>query len=164
MKIGTIGLAAVLGGLLFSGCTTGGIHKAGGSSKWVGKEIVFKTAERAPAQFDAWTFYWIAPKIQAFDGTLDYVVLLPDNKEHYAYRDLMVDPGGTARSDFGEGMPGGDVAPLQGQHIRVMFRVNPGKFKFNSNPGNYSFGFYKRGADGKINWGMPFMTIPAVVE
>ena len=79
-----------------------------------------------------------------------YVVLLPDGTEHFVYDDLVVEAGGHVRSDFAEGIPGGDPRPFQGQPITIEFRVSQGRTKF-SRTGDYHFAFYVRNADGAID-------------
>ena len=43
----------------------------------ISQEITFKTAAKAPGDFNAWTFFWSMPQIDD-DAELDYVVIQPD--------------------------------------------------------------------------------------
>ena len=131
-------------------------------AQYVGTTVRFRTAEPAPQQFDAWTFFWRGPRLESFDADLQYVVLLPDGTEHHVYDDLVVEAGGHVRSDFAEEFSGGDPRPLHGQPITIEFRASEGRMKF-SRTGEYSFAFYERTAEGTIDWQQPFAKVDAVV-
>jgi len=106
-----------------------------------GNIVTFTTSEKAPADFNAWTFNWTTPKRDT-NTTLDCVVLDPNGHEYFR-RDLSsAPPGRTARSDFMRGFAGGDPSVFYGQHIRIMFRCKGGKAEFDS-LAKYSFEFRK---------------------
>ncbi|MEE8399815.1 MAG: hypothetical protein V3S89_12475 [Desulfobacterales bacterium] len=141
-----------------SGCTT---TRSMQGSGWAGRTITFKTSELAPAQFDGWTFFWWDPSVKDSETELQYVVLLPDGKEHFVSEDLPVEAGSEARSDFADGIAGGDPRPFQGKHIRIRFHSSKGQMRF-SRSADYHYAFYRKDKDGNVDWQEPFKEIPAV--
>jgi len=132
------------------------------------KEIKYKTAQKAPAQFDAWSFRRIAPFIED-DAELVFIVYQPDGQEFRRITHKSPYPGGDVKSDFCLGFPD-DSAPdpriFQNEHIRVKIYVTKGEMKY---PvfAKYRppfFAFYKKGKDGEINWIEPFEAIAAVED
>lgn len=131
------------------------------------KELKYKTAKKAPAQFDAWSFRRIAPFIED-DAEVVFVVYQPDGQECYrsAYKPRY--PGGNVQSDFRLGFPDSifDSKIFQDEHIRVKLHVTKGELKYpvfaKFRPP--FFAFYKKGKDGEINWIEPFEAIAAVED
>ena len=150
-----------------AGCTTSDVQ---GQRQAVGKTISFITKEAAPAEFDAWTFFWQSPAIERFDADLQYVVLLPDGKEYYVHDCGMLGPGQGVRSDFWAdmfkltGMPERDmIRPFRGQPIAIVFRATKGRIRFAAGSGG-GFAFYKKGAKGEIDRDHPVKQIEAVMK
>jgi hypothetical protein len=134
------------------------------------KEIKYKTARKAPAQFDAWSFRRIAPFIEA-DAEVGLVVYQPDEQEFCRITHKPPQPefyaGSDVKSDFCLGFPD-DSAPdpriFQNEHIRVEVYVTKGELKYpvfaKFRPP--FFAFYKKGKDGEINWIEPFDAVAAI--
>lgn len=103
-------------------------------------EITFKTAVNAPDGFDAWTFFWEMPAVDA-DAILEYVVIQPDGKEYFRYVMPKERKKGTSiRSDFSLGFAGGDPSVFYGKEIIFKFSVNKGKIEFDpKSPRNFEF-------------------------
>ena len=103
-------------------------------------EITFKTAVKAPVGFDAWTFFWQMPAIDA-DATLEYVVIQPDGKEYFRYKMPKEREKGTEiRSDFRLGFAGGDPGVFYDKEIIFKFSVDKGKIEFDPKA-TYNFEF-----------------------
>lgn len=97
-------------------------------------EVVFRTAQVAPSGFKFWTFHWKMPEVQP-EAAFQYVVLEPDGEEHYRHPITGDRPAGqTWRSDFAEGISGGDPAVFYNRHIAIKFVVDKGQIKFGENP------------------------------
>lgn len=148
------------------GCRTTG---SGDSRKLIGKSLAFTTSEPAPAQFDAWTFFWSYPSLERFDSDLEYVVLC-EGELPYVHDCGMPSPGGGVRSDFWRtmfkdmGEPDRDlISPYHGKHITVVFRATKGRLRFSSH-GMGGFAFYKNGEDGKADRRNPIKQIEAVLK
>ena len=45
-------------------------------ARYVGSTVTFRTAEKAPERFDAWTFFWRGLPLDDFEADLTYVVRL----------------------------------------------------------------------------------------
>lgn len=149
-----------------AGCRTGG---SAGHNKLIGKTVTFTTAEPAPAEFDAWTFFWSYPSLEKFDADLEYVVLC-DGKEYYVHDLGMTSPGDSVRSDFWKtmfkdmGKPDKDlITPFRCKQITVVFRATKGRMRF-PDYGIGSFAFYKAGKDGKIDRKNPVKQIDSVLK
>lgn len=93
------------------------------------QEIVFKTAEMAPADFNAWTFFWSMPVIDE-GASLDYVVIQPDGSEYFQYKIENRPAGAPIRSDFSGGFAGGDPSVFYGKEIVFRVRVTKGQMRF----------------------------------
>ena len=133
------------------------------------KEITYRTAEKAPSQFDAWSFRRIAPFIDD-DAEIGFVVYQPDGQEFSRSTYKPTYPGGNnVQSDFCLGFPD-DSAPdpriFQNEHIRVKIYVTKGEMKYpvfaKFRPP--FFAFFKTRQDGEIDWIEPFAAIAAVEE
>jgi hypothetical protein len=93
-------------------------------------EVTFRTATKAPAGFDSWTFFWQMPQIDP-DAHLTYVVIQPDGKEYMSYDGpIKGPPGHSIRSDFSKGFAGGDPVVFHNQEVVIKLRVDKGKIKF----------------------------------
>ncbi len=102
--------------------------------------VTFKTEVKAPVGFDAWTFFWQIPAIDA-DATLKYVVIQPDGKEYFHYTiGKQSKEGNKSRSDFAPGFAGGDPSVFYGKEIVFKFYVDKGKIKFDPKA-DYKFEF-----------------------
>jgi hypothetical protein len=124
------------------------------------KTVTFKTTKPAPDGFDAWTFFWKVPTIDA-ESRLDYTVLRPDGNEYYSRADiakLKIPPGTQNESGFQPGLFGGDPAVFYNKDIRFVFRVTKGNIVFDPNT-KYFFTFYKGGFKGTL-----IKTIKADIE
>jgi hypothetical protein len=106
-------------------------------------EVVFRTAEKAPSDFNFWTFFWTSPEVDP-DAALEYVVLEPDGKEHFRHKlPSSRIQGARIRSDFKPGVAGGDPKVFFGQHVVFKFRVSKGKIRFEA-PETFHFSFSKQ--------------------
>jgi len=125
--------------------------------------VTFQSEAKAPAQFDAWSFYWLAPVYDP-EARLEAIILQPDGKEYCRFIASTMPGGGRMRSDFLKGIPGGDPATLAGDTIRFVLHVNHGDMFFYPHY-RYGFAFYTKsdsGGVGDIDWDKPFRFIPAV--
>ncbi len=166
MKKAMVVITCLALAIISSGCTA---PRARNSDPLIGESLAFTTAEPAPADFDSWTFFWSYPALEEFDADLEYYVLCED-EVYYAHDCGMVTPGGSVRSDFWRSMfketetPEKDlITPFRGKHITVLFRATKGRLRFPDH-GIGSFGFYKRGADGKVDKRNPIKQIEAVLK
>ncbi len=103
-------------------------------------EVTFRTAAKAPAGFDSWTFFWSVPEI-APDASLAYRVIQPDGKTYMSYGPIKGPPGQLQKSDFSKGFAGGDPIVFFNQDIVVKIMVDKGKMKFDPEA-NYRFQFH----------------------
>jgi hypothetical protein len=125
-------------GLLIHGIDLGHAQSAEGFSK----QVTFKTTEKAPTDFNAWTFYWKVPSRDP-DAKLEYVVMQPDGKEYFRYDMSRVKAGTLSRSDFSQGSAGGDPSVFYNQNVTFIVRVSKGDLVFDQN-GKYYFEFRKQ--------------------
>ena len=153
--------ALVLGVLPVAGC-----HKPAPQAEMVfGQAVTFKTAEAAPGAFDAWDFAWRGPKRDA-NKALEAVVLAPDGGQYWK-QIFAAFPGPSEKieTSYSPGFAGGDPKILQGQAIRVRFRVEQGEPSFSqADVAGFKFDFFKRDARGDVDWRVPFKTVAAVKE
>ncbi len=150
-----------LASVLLAGCAT--CPKVISSvAPLIGSEIRFTTAEPAPTDIDAFTFFWMAPSLEHFDTQVARILLLANGKEHIVDDDVMWPVGEQIRSDvYGLVFPN-DPAQFRGHNITMLFRAKNGRIRFPK--GCCSFAFYKKGSDGKINWRQPFKQIDAITR
>ena len=94
----------------------------------VSHEVTYIAARLAPSDFDTWTFFWVAPKVDSH-ATFQYVVLKPNGDEYFR-RTSSLKPGQKIRSDFIKGKIGDDPKVFYNQYVTVQFVVNMGKIKF----------------------------------
>jgi len=128
-------LLALGAGFLMHGIELGHAQTAESFSK----QVVFKTTEKAPSDFNAWTFYWKVPSRDP-DAKLEYVVLQPDGKEYFRYDMSRVKAGTSTRSDFRQGSAGGDPSVFYNQNVTFIIRVSKGDLVCDPN-GKYYFEF-----------------------
>jgi hypothetical protein len=114
----------------------------------VSQEVMFRTAEKAPRDFDAWTFFWQAPIVSDSHAQLSYQVQDADGKVYVDYEVTGVSAGGDIRSDFREGFIGGDPAVFYDKHIFFKLRVTKGQMTFVTPPEFY-FEFHQKGGGTK---------------
>jgi len=127
--------------------------------------ITFKTAEPAPEGFDAWDLLWRGPRRDP-ETPLEAVVLQADGKE-YARQEFSAYPGPSdqIQSSFSPGFAGGDPKALYNQPIRIRFSVSRGPLTFvPADVKSFQFRFFKKDANGDVDWRKPFKTIEAVME
>ncbi|MDD5064838.1 MAG: hypothetical protein PHQ35_08805 [Phycisphaerae bacterium] len=137
-KAMTLGLfVALSAGIILFGHSLGFAQ----TDKASGKQVMFKTAEKAPDDFNAWTFHWKAPSREP-DAKLEYVVIQPDGKEYFKYDVSKVEEGTVCRSDFKPGFAGGDPRVFYNQNITIIFKVTKGDLVFDPNY-KYFFDFRK---------------------
>lgn len=128
--------------------------------------VTFQTAQKAPASFDAWTFWWKYPS-RTQDARLDYAVFRPDGTQYAFYIPSDLPVGSIVRSDFGlshlsdRGFTGGAPLSFLGQDIKFTLRVTEGTMTFDPESSFYYFSFFKADTNGTINWNSPFATISA---
>ncbi len=96
------------------------------------KQVTFRTAEKAPSGFNAWTFYWKAPSREPGEK-LEYVVIQPDGKEYFKLDVSRVKAGTPVRSDFKLGFAGGDPRVFYNQNVTIAFKVTKGRLVFDPN-------------------------------
>ncbi len=106
------------------------------------QEITFKTAAKAPGDFNTWTFFWSVPQIDD-DAELDYVVIQPDGGEYSRHQISGCAPGSRIRSDFEKDFEGGDPAVFHNEHVLFRLRVTKGIMKFWPPSTKFSFAFRK---------------------
>lgn len=126
------------------------------------QEITFCTAEEAPAQFDAWSFSWRAPRLTK-GAELEYAVLGPDGTELARAGLFGFRRGKSMRVDFGGEGGARAVTPFRGRHVTFVMRVRKGHVMFPSSAA-FTFTFYRQDAEGRIDWNKPFSTIPALAD
>ncbi|MBT7616799.1 MAG: hypothetical protein HN590_05885 [Calditrichaeota bacterium] len=113
------------------------------------KIVTFKSAEKAPRDFDSWSFFWQSPTSDS-DSKLEYVVLNPDGKI-YIQKSFsgsgMTTPGVRNRLDFKKDYAGGDPKLFLRKEVNFSFRAQKGDIVFDQN-GLYYFKFFKGGFEG----------------
>ena len=124
-------------GLLVHGTNSGHAQTAEGFSK----QVIFKTTEKAPADFNAWSFFWKTPQRDP-DAKLEFVVIQPDGKEYFKLDISRVKAGTRNRSDFSLGFAGGDPSVFYNQNVTFIFRVSKGDLVFDK-PEKFYFEFRK---------------------
>lgn len=95
----------------------------------VSDTITFVSGKPAPANFDAWSFYWPHPTV-APDARVGYVVRSEDGREYYRWGPRSLNPGEDAQSDFVVGMEGTDQDLIAGKKIAIEFWTTKGKIVF----------------------------------
>ncbi len=153
-------LVCLLALALLSGCATTQTHTSG---PLIGHEFVFTTKEPAPADMDAFTFFWDYPLLERFDTQVVRTIVLPDGNEQ------VVDPDATGpagKYDFVRSDNGPDddtLAPAQfrDRYITTIFRSTNGRMRMPRDIGSYAF--YKKNKDGKINWRQPSTQVESKV-
>ena len=130
----------------------------------MGSEIRFTTAEPAPTDIDAFTFYWMAPAMEQFDTQVARILVLANGKEQIVDDDVLWPMGDQIRSDVSGQNSLMEPNPTQfrGRNITMVFRTKNGRIRFPK--GCCSFAFDKKGQDGKINWRQPFKQINAITR
>lgn len=128
-----------------------------------GKEGRFRTAEPAPDQFDAWTFFWEGCR-GSTNTEWEMVIYQPDGEVYWG-RNLsdLATSFSEVRSDFGHGPGNPDSGVFQGKLIEVIFRVVQGEGRLAS-PDDFRFEFFRTNSNGGIDWEKPAKTIPAINE
>jgi len=91
--------------------------------------VTFRSVEKAPDNFNSWTFCWLAPERDA-EAEFEFVVENPDGSEYARYSLPPGPKGQVFRSDFCPGFCGGDPKDLWGQSIVIKFMVSKGKMRF----------------------------------
>ncbi len=123
------------------------------------KQVTFRTAEKAPDDFNAWTFYWKAPSIE-LDAKFEYVVIQPDGKEYFKLDVSKVKEGTVCRSDFKPGFAGGDPHVFYNQNVTITFKVTKGSLVFDPN-WKYFFEFRKeKRVEAVMESNDPSQTVP----
>jgi proline iminopeptidase len=124
--------------------------------KKVSQEITFRTAEKAPRDFDSWTFFWESPAME--EGALmGFQVKDGGGKVYHEREPGKWKSGISTRSDFSKEWDGIDPAVLYDKDITVRLWVTRGQMTFSEMP-KYYFEFYKKGGN------KPIRKIPAVME
>lgn len=161
MKGKMIAFALVL--VALAGCTSTKVVTEGGPR--IGRQFTIKTVEVAPADFDAFTFFWMAPAVERFDTQVTWILVLPDGKEQVWDKDLVMSPGQSVRSDVSVGgdFVVADPRQFRNKSMTVIFRSKNGRMRFPSDNA-FRFAFYRNGPDGKINWREPYKQIKAITE
>lgn len=96
----------------------------------VADEVTFRTAQPAPTDIISWSFFWVMPEI-APDATLEYAVIQPDGEEYFRMAIPAETPSGSPiRSDFREGLAGGNPEVFSGHNIQFTFTVDIGTIQF----------------------------------
>ena len=145
--------------LLLTAC-----QQSGTSTELQNQGVTFKTAKPAPEDFDAWDFIWKGPK-RSPAANLQAEVLQPDGSL-YAKQSFIAYPGKSdaVHTSFSPGFAGGDPKVFYHQTIRIRFRVDKGAVVFAlPDIKTFQFRFFKKDANGDIDWRLPFDKIEAVV-
>jgi hypothetical protein len=129
----------------------------------IGNEVRFRTAEPAPEDLDAFTFFWLHPGMECFETRITWSVLLPNGREHVMSNDLFGAAGTSTRSDYWIDHPTGNPHQFRGQHITEIFRSDDGRMRF-GNAKNYRFVFYRADRAGQINWNRPYHEVEAAID
>ncbi len=161
MKRLQVALALVL--VACTGCLSTSVVNQGGPR--IGSQFTFTTSEPAPADFDAFTFFWTSPASERFDTQVTSMLVLPDGKEQVWIADLVMIAGQSVRSDVAEGSDAvvPDPRQFRNKNMTVIFRSKNGRMRFPSDD-HFSFAFHKAGSDGKINWRSPYKQVKAIVK
>ncbi|MDD2706821.1 MAG: alpha/beta hydrolase [Verrucomicrobiae bacterium] len=103
----------------------------------VSQEITFRTAEKAPANFVAWTFFWQAPG--TCEGAKLSVLVRDEDKNvcDQTKKPFLLSAGEKIRSDFRKEYTGKDPKDLWGKDITFTIRVTKGKMEFPPEAGFY---------------------------
>jgi tetratricopeptide (TPR) repeat protein len=123
-------------------------------------ELIFKTKKDAPTSFDSFTFFWKSPRIDLF-AKLEFALIKPDGTVVYSKISGDYWQSSAIRSDWSPDSLGADFSAFFSNPIRVRFRVSKGDVDF-PDLHTFRFAFYRKKADGKIDWEKPFATIDAV--
>ncbi|MBN1421239.1 MAG: alpha/beta fold hydrolase [Planctomycetes bacterium] len=91
--------------------------------------VTFRAAERAPRDFDSWSFFWMTPRL-AEGARLGYRVRSEDGAEYYRWDARRIAPGERTRSDFAKRIDGRDPSVLFGKIIVVSFWATRGEIEF----------------------------------
>lgn len=105
------------------------------------KQVTFRTEEKAPDDFNAWTFWWKVPYREP-GAKFEYVVLQPDGKEYFKLDVSKTKEGTVCRSDFKPGFAGGDPQVFYNQNVTITFKATKGSLVFDPN-WKYFFEFRK---------------------
>jgi len=131
--------------------------------KWIGNKIVFRSSAPAPAEFDAFSFFYRGPLLERFSTQVTMSFRLPDGNEHAVTDDLLVQACSHLRTDVSDRNPTVNPRQYRGKPITVLFRSRNGRIRFRSDD-DYSFAFFQKDAKGQINWRQPFQTVDAVAQ
>ena len=131
-------LLVILGiGLLVHGPNSGRAQTA----KSFSKQVIFKTTEKAPTDFNAWAFHWKAPQRDP-DAKLECVIMRPDGKVYDKFDISQVKAGAERMSNFSSDYVGHDLSVFYNQNVIFIFRVSKGNLVFDE-PEKYFFDFRK---------------------
>lgn len=109
---------------------TGAADRAGAAPVTnISDTVTFLLEQPAPADFDAWSFYWPHPTVDP-DARVGYVVRSEDGREYYRWGPRLLNPGDDSQSDFWKGMEGTDPALIAGKKIAIEFWTTRGKLQF----------------------------------
>jgi hypothetical protein len=147
---------------LVAGCATAPSNPSG---PMIGTEVRLTAVEPAPADYDAFTFFWASPAMEHFDTQVTWILVLPDGKEQVWDDDVVMSAGQSVRSDVSVGGDSvvADPRQFRNKHMTVIFRSKNGRMRFPSED-YFSFAFHKAGPDGKISWRQPYKNIKATVS
>ena len=145
-------LLCLLALALLSGCATTQPQTSG---PLVGREFVFTTKDPAPADMDAFTFFWNFPLLERFDTQVVRIIVFPDGTEQIVDPDATGPTGqyGYVRSDNSPNDETLDPTQFRNTHITTIFRSTDGRMRMPRDAGSYAF--YTKDKDGKINWRHP---------
>lgn len=154
-------LASLCAGILI----TAGCQKSESPPGSTVQVVTVRTAQLAPAGFEAWDFVWRGPKRDT-NTPLEVTVLQPDGAA-YASQTFGGYPAKSEniRSSFSPGFVGGDPKVFHQQTIRLRFHVPRGNISFL--PGDskvFKFRFFNKAPKGDVEWRKPFQTVEAVIE
>ncbi len=111
--------------------------------------VTFKSTQRAPRDFDSWSFFWQSPTVDP-DSELEYLILTPKGKVYIQKKFSALElqtPGTRGRLDFKEDYAGGDPKVFMKKEVNFTFRARNGDVVFDPN-GLYYFKFFKGGFEG----------------
>ena len=147
---------------LVAGCTTAPTSPSG---PMIGTEVRLTTVEPAPADYDAFTFFWTSPASERFETQITSVLVLPDGTEQVWIGDIVMSAGQSVRSDVSEGGDSvvADPRLFRNKNMTIIYRSKNGRMRFPAKD-RFSFSFHKADADGKINWRHPYKDIEATVS
>ena len=155
-------LVCLLGVALLSGCATTQTQTSG---PLIGAEVRLTTVEPAPADYDAFTFFWTSPASERFDTQVTSVLVLPDGTEQVWIGDIVMSAGQSVRSDVSEGGDSvvADPRLFRNKTMTVIFRSKNGRMRFPAKD-RFSFSFHKVDAESRINWRQPYKDIEVTVS